>query len=575
MGEKDTTLTNSYVKDYYDTQVGALDSYEQDRWHSSPVREFEYQQTARALRAALRGRVYERAIEIGPGDGVWTNIIREFVTGPMHLIEQSKEMLDGAKKKLEALSSLSFEHADFEESKPPFTADLIVASRCFEYFANKERALSHMERHLAVGGRIVIITKNPSMITGTSVRQKVLHSDQISPRKMREAVIGAGLKIESRFPAVIRLKASYAPMRSLFDVIHRIGILSKGRITLPGITKYATESYVYVLARATDPEMGHQTRRKAPSPQKITAPARGEAPSVVITGGLGFIFSHVTEYFVKKGWRVVVIDNLSEGSNPQIIDGSFVHLDLHLANPEVIDVIVAENPDYLIHAAAITDVDYSIREPYRTFKKNLLGTLHAFEAARRMPSLKKFMYIGTDEVYGECEHPMREDEVLLPRSPYSASKALGSLMRTAYDNTYRTLSGKTVDVRMCNIFGPRQDTRKIMPQIKKSLEEGYSIPLHNEGTGFREYLYVKNIPSAINLILERGTGTYNVTVGDGLTVRELVAKAELVTGKKVITHPSHRPGMDQKYQVDPSRLEALGWTPEYSFEEGLKEYLTT
>ena len=296
-------------------------------------------------------------------------------------------------------------------------------------------------------------------------------------------------------------------------------------------------------------------------------------PSVLITGGLGFIFSHVTEYFVQQGWRVIVIDNLSEGSNPDIIDGSFVHYNMHMANPKVVNVMVRENPDYIIHAAAISDVDYSIREPYRTFKKNMMGTAHAFEASRSLPDLKKFMYIGTDEVYGECDHPMREDEILLPRSPYSCSKAFGSLMRVAYDNTYPAMKGKTVETRMCNVFGPRQDTRKIMPQIKKSIEIGNSIPIHNGGIGYREYIYVKNIPSVVEFILKEGTGVFNITLNDGLTVNELIAKAEEIMGGKVTTREGHRSGMDTKYEVDGTRLRNLGWKPAYSFEEGLKEYL--
>lgn len=296
-------------------------------------------------------------------------------------------------------------------------------------------------------------------------------------------------------------------------------------------------------------------------------------PKIVITGGLGFIFSYVTEYFVKKGWEVVVIDNLAEGSHPEIIDGSFKHYNVHMADPKVMSVILGENPDYLIHAAAITDVDYSVREPYRTLKKNLLGTLHAFEACRNLPNLKKFMYVATDEVYGECERSMTEGDIILPRNPYSCSKALGSLARVAYDNTYPTMKDKTVETRMCNIFGPRQDTRKILPQIKKGLEEGRSIPLHNGGLGYRQYLYVKNIPSTVDLILQNGTGVYNVTTDSGFTVKELIAKAETITGKKVTTHEGHRPGMDMKYRVDGSRLRGLGWNPEYSFEQGLKEYL--
>ena len=299
-----------------------------------------------------------------------------------------------------------------------------------------------------------------------------------------------------------------------------------------------------------------------------------DAPTILITGGLGFIFSHVTEYYVKKGWNVVVIDNLSEGSNPQIIDGSFEHINAHMANLDVVDTIVAEQPDYIVHAAAITDVDYSIREPRRTFEKNIRGAIHAFEAARLLPNLKKFMYVSTDEIYGECDHPMREDEMLSPRSPYACSKAAGSLMRTAYENTYPHLRGRTVEIRPCNAFGPRQDTPKILARIKHSLKTGQPVPLHNEGEGYREFLYVKNFPSAVDLVLERGEGVYNVGSGDGFTMVELIRKVEEITGKKIVTTPHHRSGMDMRYQTDSSRVRELGWKPVYSFEEGLKEYLT-
>ncbi len=299
-----------------------------------------------------------------------------------------------------------------------------------------------------------------------------------------------------------------------------------------------------------------------------------DAPTILITGGLGFIFSHVTEYYVKKGWNVVVVDNLSEGSNPQIIDGSFKHINAHMAQLEVVERIIREEPDYIIHAAAITDVDYSIREPRRTFEKNIRGEIHAFEAARNLSKLKKIMYVSTDEIYGECEHPMREDEMLAPRSPYASSKAAGSLMRTAYENTYPTLSGRMAEIRPCNIFGPRQDSAKILARIKKSLHTGEPVPLHNDGLGYREFLYVKNMPSAVDLVLEKGDGIYNIGVGHGSTVAELIRKVESITGKKISTTPSHRSGMDLKYQTDTSRIHALGWTPAYSFEEGLREYFT-
>jgi len=304
----------------------------------------------------------------------------------------------------------------------------------------------------------------------------------------------------------------------------------------------------------------------------LRAPS-GKTPKIVITGGLGFIFSHVTEYFVAKGWDVVVIDNLSEGSCPEIIDGSFVHYRHHMADPEVVGIMLKENPDYVIHASSVTDVDYSIREPYRTMRKNVLSTLHVFEACRNLPNLKKLIYVSTDEVYGECEHKMHEGEIMLPRNPYSCAKATGSLIRVAYENTYPTLKDKTAETRFCNVFGERQDTRKIMPIIKRAIETGKPVPVFDEGGSYREYIHIDNIPPVVDLILENGRGVYNVTLNDGYTVANLIKKVEQVTGKKIPTTKSHRPGIDMKYQMDSARIRELGWKPLYTFEEGLKKYL--
>ncbi|HEY5383490.1 MAG TPA: GDP-mannose 4,6-dehydratase [Candidatus Paceibacterota bacterium] len=299
-----------------------------------------------------------------------------------------------------------------------------------------------------------------------------------------------------------------------------------------------------------------------------------DKPKLLITGGLGFIFSHVTEYFVQKGWEVVVIDNESAGSHPEIIDGSFKYYKMSVCDRKVMDVIKEEAPDYLIHAAAISDVDYSIKEPYRTLEENITGNLNMFQVARELPSLKKFMYVSTDEIYGECAHPKTESEIIFPKNPYSCSKAVGSLMRYAFDNTYPELHDKTVETRFCNVFGPRQDTRKIMPLIKHSLKTGEPIPLHNKGAGYREYIYVKHLPPVVELLLLKGDRPYNITFNDGLTVYELIERAEKVTGKKMETFDEHRPGMDKKYQMDASRIkEDLGWAPVHSFDNDLKEYL--
>lgn len=296
-------------------------------------------------------------------------------------------------------------------------------------------------------------------------------------------------------------------------------------------------------------------------------------PKIVITGGLGFIFSYVTEYFVKKGWDVLVLDDLSEGSHPEIIDGSFRFIEMDCADTKVQDIIIEENPQYIIHAAAISDVDFSIKDPEYVLKQNINANINVFEASRFCTNLKKLMYVSTDEVYGECEVRKNETDIIFPRNPYSTSKAVGSLIRLAYDNTYLSIKDKTCETRFCNVFGKRQDPRKILARIKKSIEDNVPIPVHNGGTGYREYLYVKNIPPLVEMLLEKGDRVYNVTLNDGYTVEELVKKCSSVIGQEVTTTEAHRPGMDEKYQMDASRVKELGWTPLYTFEEGLREYL--
>lgn len=296
-------------------------------------------------------------------------------------------------------------------------------------------------------------------------------------------------------------------------------------------------------------------------------------PKIVITGGMGFIFSHVSEYFVNKGWEVIVIDDLSVGSHPEIKNDKFKLVEMDCANTSVQDLIITENPDYIIHAAAISSVDFSIKDPEYTLKQNILSTINIFEAARFCRNLKKLLYVSTDEVYGECDDLKDETSIIFPKNPYSASKAVGSLLRLAYDNTFLDIKNKTCETRFCNVFGDRQDNRKILPIIKECIETGKVLPLHNGGGAYREYIYVKNIPPLMELLLEKGDRTYNVTLNEGFTVTELIKKCEEVTGKKIEVTESHRPGMDMKYQMDATRLKDLGWKPLFTFEEGLKEYL--
>jgi dTDP-glucose 4,6-dehydratase len=281
---------------------------------------------------------------------------------------------------------------------------------------------------------------------------------------------------------------------------------------------------------------------------------------------------------LEQGYQVVVIDNLSDGSHPELLpalkrDKDFTFYQKNVHGSEAIDIIVNEDPQYIIHAAAYSDVDKSIKNPYEILKANCQANLNVFEAARLLPDLKKLVYISTDEVYGECGHRKKEDEIIFPKNPYSMSKAHGSLLRLAYDNSYKELKDKTAETRFCNVVGERQDDRKILPHIRDCLLNDKPIRLHNGGEGYREYIWVDNIPPAVEKVMLEGNRTYNITNNEGYTVNELVTLCEEITGKTLQKIPVERPGMDEMYQMDATRIRDLGWEPSMYFGEGLVNYL--
>lgn len=291
---------------------------------------------------------------------------------------------------------------------------------------------------------------------------------------------------------------------------------------------------------------------------------------LLITGNLGFIGSHLTEYFVAKGYEVIGIDACFSYSHREILNGSFKFINADLAEEGAWRHILDADPDYIIHAAAMTDVDYAIANPRLTIDNNVNATLNVFKAAKRLPNLKKILYVNTDEVYGECEYPKTEEDLMFPRNPYSASKAMCSYIRTSYDSTYPELKNKTAEVRMCNIFGTRQDKRKIMPLLIHSMKTGEAIPLQNEGEGYREYLYVKDVAPALELILQKGNRVYNLTANNGYTVQELIS---FLGREEIKTFPATRQSHDRWYRMNNTRIQELGWSPQYSFAEGLAEYV--
>ena len=251
MTEQKTRLENTYVKDYYDRHVGSLDrSYTDYRWRSSPAGEFDHKQTSRALDRALGDEKYGSAIEIGPGDGVWTRKLYAHIDGTLHLVEQSREMLEQGKQQLSDIKNITYECSDWMSAKPPVNGvDLVFAIRCFEYFENKSLGLSKIWNTLAPGGRLILVTKNANLFTTVNVQGKTLHSDQVTKRQMEGLLTEAGFTVEHIYPATMRWKVRFALFRILFDLLHRLVLATKGAFRIPVLEKYATESYTYVASR--------------------------------------------------------------------------------------------------------------------------------------------------------------------------------------------------------------------------------------------------------------------------------------------------------------------------------------
>lgn len=243
-------LNNPYVRDFYNQHLSSLEgSYTDSRWNASPAQKFDYRQTSRAIEHALGDKFYGSAIEVGPGDAVWTHKILKRVTGRLHLIEQSDEMLAQAKVKLQTEQRITYERSDFMESNPPKGADVLMAIRCFEYFSDKPASIKKMFALLAPKGRLVIVTKNADLYTTKNVRNRQVHSGQVTKKQMLNMLEDAGFILEAVYPAVLRWKIRYFVPRIIFDNLQKLAVASNGTFYIPWLFTKASESYCYVASK--------------------------------------------------------------------------------------------------------------------------------------------------------------------------------------------------------------------------------------------------------------------------------------------------------------------------------------
>lgn len=300
----------------------------------------------------------------------------------------------------------------------------------------------------------------------------------------------------------------------------------------------------------------------------------------LVTGGCGFIGSHVVRWLVAAGWDVTNLDKLTYAADPgrlaDIGDSPryrFVHGDI--CDGGTIRALVAE-AQLVINFAAETHVDRSLLDPGVFVRTDVEGVVTVLEALRGNPDAR-FIHMSTDEVFGSLDAPSeaREDAPFAPSSPYSASKAAAELMIRAYSATY----GMPVTVlRSCNVYGPGQHVEKFIPLFTTRALRGERLPLYGDGRQEREWLFVGDFVRALETVLRRppeGPGVSAVHVGSGERVPNIDVAGRICAlagqPESLVTPVTDRPGHDRRYALDSSRLRSWGWEPTTGLAEGLAE----
>jgi dTDP-glucose 4,6-dehydratase len=283
-------------------------------------------------------------------------------------------------------------------------------------------------------------------------------------------------------------------------------------------------------------------------------------------------------YFLQQhpGDSIVNLDKLTYAGNPANLadvasDPRYRFIRGDIADPKAVEEAIA-GCDAVINFAAETHVDRSIMDPGAFIQTDVYGTFVLLEAVRSR-RVGRYVQVSTDEVYGSIEHgTFREIDPLQPSSPYSASKAGGDMMVRAYWVTHRL---PVIVTRASNNYGPYQYPEKIIPLFITNALEDKPLPLYGDGRNVRDWLYVLDHCSGLDLVLRKGQEGEIYNIGSGVELDNLTLTHKILEhcGKpaSLIQPVKDRPGHDRRYALDPSKLHALGWKPDWSFEQALGE----
>ena len=304
--------------------------------------------------------------------------------------------------------------------------------------------------------------------------------------------------------------------------------------------------------------------------------------NILVTGAAGFIGSNFAEFMVNKypNYNIVVFDKLTYAGNMDNLKKvqdkiTFVQGDI-CDLEKVTETFEKYNIDAVVHFAAESHVDNSIKTPFVFTQTNVIGTHILLEVAKRIwgeGSPNKFVHISTDEVYGTLgeEGYFTEKSPIQPNSPYSASKAGSDLVALAYHETFKM----NVSVTNCsNNYGPYQHNEKLIPHMIKLALNDEKLPVFGQGLNIRDWLYVEDHCEAIDLVLHNGKAGERYNIGGhnekrNIEIVKLILK-HLNKPESLITYVEDRKGHDYRYAIDPTKIKnELGWEPKTKFEDGI------
>jgi UDP-glucose 4-epimerase len=289
----------------------------------------------------------------------------------------------------------------------------------------------------------------------------------------------------------------------------------------------------------------------------------------IVTGGAGFIGSHVVEALLVRGDEVLVLDDLSTGKRENVPEGArLVVADLREGLDKDFDDV---RPDLCFHLGAQVDVRVSVERPAHDAGVNVLGTIRVLEAARRHDTQVVFSSTG-GAVYGECDGPAAENAERRPLAPYGVSKLAGEEYLAAYNRLYGT---RHVSLRFGNVYGPRQDPHGeagVVAIFLGKLAAGERAKIFGDGRQTRDYVYAGDVARATLAAAGQDGRVFNVGTGQETSVLELYELCRRVAGSELEAEPApERLGELQRSVLDISRAQAeLGWQPEVALEDGLR-----